>query len=281
MRLHWLAMVCVVAWSTSERAHAEAPSQSALMGKSTPKVAGDPEARQLYEQGQRSFDAGDYADAITKFRASYQRSGAPGLLYNLAQAHRLKGDCVQALALYRRFLATSPTGKSRERAEARIAEIQPCAGDQAARSPTADPAPDGTKAAPASTAPVANPPEFISVRDISHGKTPSAGHPRAPMALTIGGAVVTAAGAVAGLVAWRKVHGIEADAAAQRSQDETNFGFRNYEIAGYVLGGVGLAAVATGVVLSLGHASPEEGRVSIVLPQVGHHRASASVEFRF
>jgi tetratricopeptide (TPR) repeat protein len=86
----------------------------------------DPEARRLAERGLAHYEAGRYAEAIADLEASYDITAAPGLLYNLAQAYRLKGDCGRALDLYRRFLAEGPVGNIRELTEGRIAETERC-----------------------------------------------------------------------------------------------------------------------------------------------------------
>src|SRR5438034_7742739 len=93
----------------------------------------DLEARRLLEEGLKRFNAHQYPGAIERFEAAYRRSPAPGLLYNLAQAHRLNGDCGEALDFYRRYLATTPTGKNRERAQARIEEMDACARTRSSR----------------------------------------------------------------------------------------------------------------------------------------------------
>jgi tetratricopeptide (TPR) repeat protein len=113
----------------------------------------NPQARALFAEGLRHYNVGEYDEAIERFRSAYQLDPAAGLLYNLAQAHRLKGDCAEALVLYRRFLATQPAGKSRERTEGRIAEMETCvAASRAARAPAVAPpraAPPGLVLAPA------------------------------------------------------------------------------------------------------------------------------------
>jgi hypothetical protein len=59
----------------------------------------------LYTEGQAAYDRGDYPAAIARWRAAYRLSGEPGLLFDVAQALRLSGDCASALTIYRRFLA--------------------------------------------------------------------------------------------------------------------------------------------------------------------------------
>lgn len=67
-----------------------------------------PSAESLYAEGQAAYDKADYGAAITKWQASFELSGESGLLFNLAQAKRLAGDCAGAFATYRRFMATDP-----------------------------------------------------------------------------------------------------------------------------------------------------------------------------
>ena len=60
-------------------------------------------AEDLYTEGQTSYDRADYATAIAKWQMAYDLSKEAGLLFNLAQAKRLAGDCAGAIATYRRF----------------------------------------------------------------------------------------------------------------------------------------------------------------------------------
>jgi len=61
------------------------------------------EAEGLYTEGQTAYDRADYATAIAKWQVAYDLSKEAGLLFNLAQAKRLAGDCAGAIATYRRF----------------------------------------------------------------------------------------------------------------------------------------------------------------------------------
>jgi hypothetical protein len=68
-----------------------------------------PSAEDLYSQGEEAFNRHDYATAIDKWQTSYEVSHEPLLLFNLAHAYRLSGDCPRALATYRKFAADDPT----------------------------------------------------------------------------------------------------------------------------------------------------------------------------
>jgi hypothetical protein len=86
-------------------------------------VEGRVEAQRLYEAGLESFNGRDYEAALTRFSEAYRLSPAPLLIYNMAQAQRLRGECAAALLLYRDFLGTAPSGKARELAESREGEL--------------------------------------------------------------------------------------------------------------------------------------------------------------
>jgi hypothetical protein len=62
------------------------------------------EAARLFEQAQAHLTAGELDRAVELFESSFQLSGEPVLVYDMAQAYRLKGDCESALRQYRRYL---------------------------------------------------------------------------------------------------------------------------------------------------------------------------------
>jgi len=83
-------------------------------------------ARALAEQGKAAHERGDYATAIASFQAAYALAPTPALVFNIAQAYRLSGDCVDAALLYKRFLETDPAPEARSVAEAHLATVQRC-----------------------------------------------------------------------------------------------------------------------------------------------------------
>lgn len=83
-------------------------------------------ARMLAERGRAFHDAGDYANAITAFTQAYVIAPSPALLFNLAQAYRLQGDCEDAALMYRRYLATNPSPEGHALAETHLASVERC-----------------------------------------------------------------------------------------------------------------------------------------------------------
>ena len=67
-----------------------------------------PDARALYDRGLAAFAARDLDAAIAAFQSGYAVEARREFLFAEAQAFRLKGDCVRAVALYQQFLATHP-----------------------------------------------------------------------------------------------------------------------------------------------------------------------------
>jgi tetratricopeptide (TPR) repeat protein len=83
-------------------------------------------ARALADRGRAAHDQGDYAAAIAAFTEAYAIAPAPGLLFNLAQAYRLKGNCESAQLMYRRYLGASPPDDGRALAEGHLAAVDRC-----------------------------------------------------------------------------------------------------------------------------------------------------------
>ena len=88
-----VASVLVLA-SRADLAHAEDPRIE------------DPAAQAHVDAGKAAYNAGDYEAASREFDAAYAIVPEPVLLYGWAQSRRLGGHCAEAVALYRRFLAS-------------------------------------------------------------------------------------------------------------------------------------------------------------------------------
>lgn len=128
-----LAIVLVLSATAAAQPAPAEPAES-------PELA---RAKQMYVEGKRYYDVGDYPRAIETWKRAYVVSSAPMLLFNIAQAYRLTGDCVQALrvyASYEREARDLPNKDELEQAKARCN-----------REPTATNPPVAPVAAPTTT----------------------------------------------------------------------------------------------------------------------------------
>jgi tetratricopeptide (TPR) repeat protein len=95
----------------------------------TPDAGQDltPTARELSDQALRQYQQGDFDAAIESFTGAFALSNNPGLLFNVAQAYRLKGDCERARDYYQRYLSAVPDTPLKPSLDRRIAEMDACA----------------------------------------------------------------------------------------------------------------------------------------------------------
>ena len=88
-------------------------------------LAAAEDAESLYQEGQTAYDAKNYDAALAAWTKSYELSKLPALLFNIAQAHRLRGDCAEAVARYKQFVAADPQSSERGDAEGFIKDLEP------------------------------------------------------------------------------------------------------------------------------------------------------------
>ncbi len=82
------------------------------------------EARAHFQIGLRHYNLGEFDRAIVEFKLAYRRSEAPGLLFNIAQAHRARGDARSALHFYAAYLRVDPRARERAYVESRIRQLE-------------------------------------------------------------------------------------------------------------------------------------------------------------
>jgi hypothetical protein len=58
------------------------------------------QAKALYDEGLRHYNLAEYTRAVTAWKDAYRLSKRSVLLFNIGQAYRLAGDCVEALKFY-------------------------------------------------------------------------------------------------------------------------------------------------------------------------------------
>jgi tetratricopeptide (TPR) repeat protein len=184
----------------------------------------------LYAEGQAAYDRGDFSTAIVKWRASYDLSHASGLLFNLAQAYRLRGDCANALLAYEQFITIDPASEQRPLADdlARELEVQ-CGASKTPLPPT--------------PAPVLDPPTVTTPeRTLKIAGLTTAGAGAASLAIGLG--LGHHAQVIGGEVT--RACSISCDWDTEADKDTTG---RHDATIGYVLDAVGVAAIVGGAVM--------------------------------
>jgi tetratricopeptide (TPR) repeat protein len=209
-------------------------------------AAAEPEAERLYRDGQAAYDAQRYDDALAAWTQSYELSHLPGLVFNIAQAHRLRGDCAKAVEAYKKFVALDPRSSERPTAEGFIKDLSPCPDDK----PTPTPPPPKPPPAPIESKP--------PIADVDTGR----GKRIAGLAIAGGGLAIAGTGLYFGNRAASLGDEVRKACASScaypdiRDKDQEG---RRDETIQWILYGAGAAAIVTGgVVYMLGakRASP-------------------------
>ncbi|MBI4510066.1 MAG: hypothetical protein HY698_10560 [Deltaproteobacteria bacterium] len=113
----WLALVPLVLVS--------APTMAQKKKKDAPvQVDKAQQAKDHYQRGITAYNLGEFDVAVREFKEAYALSSAPGLLFNIAQAYRLKKDYEQALYFYKTYLRLQPDAQNKDDVNARIVEME-------------------------------------------------------------------------------------------------------------------------------------------------------------
>jgi hypothetical protein len=83
------------------------------------------QARLFFKSGTSHYAHGEFALAVADFHAALALAPRPALLYDLAQAERLAGQCQSALLHYREFVQTN-TGPPPVDIDEKLAEMSRC-----------------------------------------------------------------------------------------------------------------------------------------------------------
>ncbi len=265
-------------------AHADtppsAPSPYPTCGTKSPTSDDVAAAKKTFELGNRYLAEADYDRAILYFGDAYRSDcTAHKLLGFIARSYELRGDRAEAVRALETYLERAPRGDDRPTVERRIANLKAQITSQptATASAAASAAPPTTSAAPAPPPP---PVVVVSPR----------GHTIYPWIVVGTGVALAAGGAVVAIVGKGKISDGE-DAcpgracATQALADDGNSG-RSQATVGVVLAGVGVAAIAGGLIWHF--AEPTSARTSDattrrlnVTPAVAPGYAGGVVQGRF
>jgi tetratricopeptide (TPR) repeat protein len=233
-------------------------------------------ARQLADRGRRFHQAGDYARAIAAFQEAYVLAPSPGLLFNLAQAYRLAGDCDDAAWMYHRYLDTNPASERRTLAENHLATVERCRHTTLQVAITPQPVESSLAASGQTT------PQPHGGADDDRVLARARREQQAGVAVAIGGGALLAGAAYFALDAYQASgavsdayqhgdRGIDIKPIEQRGQQSTTYA----EWLG--LGGGALTAAGVGLYL---HGRHVEDSQSVVIAPAAHG-TGVSVSWRF
>jgi hypothetical protein len=194
------------------------------------------EARQHFDAGTQAFDTGDYDRAVSEFRASYDLTHHPDLLFNIYSAAERAGRLPEAAGALEQFLAEGELEAERRPAlEQRLARLRErIAAESEPAETEAQPPPEVE--APEPEAQVAPEPE-----------PPSGPHPAAIGTLIAAGVLAASFGVFAAL---SEVEDSSLDTTCRRAcSDDQVAALRAYDIVADVSWITAAAAGVTGLVL--------------------------------
>jgi tetratricopeptide (TPR) repeat protein len=120
-----------------------ASAQTVAFAQNPPGTSAEaePGADAAYGAAAAHYRAGDYDKAIEQFERAYALTRAPGILFNIAQSHRLAGRCAEALRYYDETLLRDPNPPNKTEILERIAQMQRCDRERRDAAHAEDPAP--------------------------------------------------------------------------------------------------------------------------------------------
>ena len=258
----WVACVFSGAAAAAPR---RADSRRAAESKraADPKRGAEAEARELYKKGMTHYELGELDTAIDEFKRAYELTHATGLLFNIAQVHRLKKDPEQALYAYRMYLRLLPAAPNRSDVDALIVEMERLdreQRDQKEKAVAAAAAAAEAKPAPIVPPPPNGPPPTVTPAPLARPLPPPPRHWREKLwtgvALAAAGLGTLATGIAFGVQAMSNADALSGNSqAGTNSWDAHNQALYNdgqrLALTGGILDGVGAALVATGAVLTV------------------------------
>lgn len=81
-------------------------------------------AQRLFAEGAAAYDAKDYANALEKFEAARRLKPLPAFDYNIARCHDRLGQAEPAIAAYERYLAAAPDAPDAAEVRTRVTVLR-------------------------------------------------------------------------------------------------------------------------------------------------------------
>ncbi len=296
-RFTWLICGALVVGVGTAVLADDSDSYSACASK--PTDAERKAAQGAFAAGNGSFNEADYKTAIMYWRDAYRRDcTAHALLLNLARAYELHGDKRAAIVALRTYLERNPDPASRPQIERRIENLE--AQLKSTQSQAMAPMPDaGSAAQPAASVAPMTPSQpsvdgsgerTANVQPGSASDKTSDQHRSVMPWIAVGaGGLLTIVGAIVYAGGSSKVSDAEGACPLRKEcapdvTDDGNSGRSQMTIGG-VLAGVGVAALAGGLVWNFAFNDPRSSTTSAkrptLVPNVGPGFGGLSVNAQF
>jgi hypothetical protein len=174
-------------------------------GRSQPVERRPDAAKPHLDAAKMHFDLQEYEAAERELKQAYRFDPRPDILYAIAQAQRLDGDCASAIRSYQAFVRTGPPADQAELARGHIARCRETLAGRQRRAPP--PRPGSVRAAsPAGVRPAAALPRRRDPAPEPRGWIRNwVGH-----GLVLGGAAALAGGIVLARAGNAEIRGIDA-----------------------------------------------------------------------
>jgi tetratricopeptide (TPR) repeat protein len=212
-------------------------------------------AKEAYSRGQELFDAGEITAASAAFRESLDAFPHYRTIFNIALCEEKLGNVAEAVAMYQRYVDWPAEVPNREEVAAKLAELRA----QLPPEPVPEPDGDGQDADGSASAPDGS--------GATGGSSTSSSEEPGPdlivpgwITMGIGAAGVITGGVLIGLAQSRsnQIANLEDVYYDPGEHDAMQDEGRRFEIGGWVAGGVGAAALATGLIMLLVSERSEE-----------------------
>jgi hypothetical protein len=209
-------------------------------------------AKKAFAEGQALFDKGEYAAAREAFQASLAAFPHFRTIFNIALCEEKLGNVAAAVAMYRRYVDWPAEVPNRDEVRRKVEELSTLLPPE--------PLPPEPQKRPEPPAPAPRPPE----------PQPPKPEPGPDLivpgwfSVGVGGAAVVAGGVLLGLAMSKSTQMQDAtgDAYDPTKHDALAKDGKTFETAGWATGGIGVAAIAAGVVMLIVSEPDGEGAAS-------------------
>ena len=253
--------------------------------------ADDEFARKHFKLGEEYHNRADYEKALEHFTKSFELSGKPALLFNMARCQELLGEHQKAIDLYNRFLKHEPP--QAELVRQRVANLTRLVDKKRLKARQQIPAAETTAPA-AEQAPASKPaPKPAPPRPAPSESAPVKAAPGRPLrvagwALVGVGAAAMITGVAMGVLAADKASELEdlnaggvTEFAQVADKEDAGRGLQAGQIAALAVGGAAAAVGAVLLILDSSRASTEGGGGAWLAPSVSPGGAWVSAGMRF